>query len=172
MASWHEILNEYAERDRAAGPVHPTIHLGPHDYQAAIEAGFRPEDLTEMTAYVDAEFSRRLAEADRIKEPRGFLHWENEKVAEVAVAGGVSHAEAIDALNGMTNAGQELDMTRDGAGGSYVQISGNPGKTRYDGPAPWEPQQQNAMRPKHVNRTAVKAARKVARINRRKRGKH
>jgi hypothetical protein len=62
-------------------------------------------------------------------------------------------------------------MTRDGTGGSYVGISGNPGKAQYDGPAPWEKQQQNDMRPRTINRAAVKAARKVSRVNRRKRGK-
>ena len=62
-------------------------------------------------------------------------------------------------------------MTRDGAGGAYVRISGNPGKARYDGPAPWEQQQQNDMRPRDVDRAAVKAGRKTARVNRRKRGR-
>jgi hypothetical protein len=63
-------------------------------------------------------------------------------------------------------------MTRDGTGGSYVEIGGKLGKTRYDGPAPWEQQQPNDMRPRVVDRAKVKAARKVARTNRRKRGKH
>jgi hypothetical protein len=63
-------------------------------------------------------------------------------------------------------------MTRDGTGGSYVEIGGKLGKTRYDGPAPWEQQQQNDMRPRVVDRAKVKAARKAARGNRRKRGKH
>jgi hypothetical protein len=67
---------------------------------------------------------------------------------------------------------RSLELTRDGAGGSYVQIGGKLGSTRYDGPAPWEPQQQNDMRPRVVDRAKVKAARKIARVNRRKRGKH
>jgi hypothetical protein len=153
--NWCAVLTEYAERDRAAEPVHPTIHLGPANYRAAIEAGFRPEDLTQMTAYVDRELPRRywevydqqlveLVEGDCTGEPLGFLGQDR----------------------------QETELTRDGAGGSYVQISGENGKVRYEGPAPWEPQQQNDMRPRVVDRAKVKAARKIARINRRKRGKH
>jgi hypothetical protein len=61
-------------------------------------------------------------------------------------------------------------MTRDGTGGSFVEIGGKLGKTRYDGPAPWEQQQQNDMRPRVVDRTKVKAARKAARAAR-KRGR-
>jgi hypothetical protein len=139
--SWHEILIEYAERDRAAVPVHPTIHLNSHDYRAAIEAGFRPEDLTEMKSYVDTE-------------------------AEVAVAGGVSHTEAIAALNGMTKPGQELDMVN-AAGQQTIMETFAPRTVPI--PAPQAP--ANDMRPKQVDRAAIKAARKMSRVNRRKRGK-
>jgi hypothetical protein len=152
---WCAVLAEYAERDRAAEPVHPTIHLGPADYRAAIDAGFRPEDLTQMTAYVDRELPRR--------------YWEVYDQQLVELVEGDMTGEPLGVLGAI---GQEMELTRDGAGGSYVQISGNPGNARYDGPASWEPQQQNDMRPRVVNRAKVKAARKIARINRRKRGKH
>lgn len=39
-------------------------------------------------------------------------------------------------------------------------------------PIPGPAEAPNDMRPRHVDRAAIKAARKVARINRRKRGKH
>jgi hypothetical protein len=164
VTSWHEILNEYAERVHAAVSVHPTIYVSPEVYKTAIEVGHRPEDLTLVTpggqyedslaAYIATELPRRyhqlmepywhaLIEGDMTGEPLGFLGQDR----------------------------QETDLTRDGAGGSYVQISGENGKVRYEGPAPWEPQQPNDMRPRVVNRAKVKAARKVARVNRRKRGK-
>lgn len=103
-------------------------------------------DEDSLAAYVDTEMRRMLAEADRIKHPLGFL--------------------------GMTEPGQELDtdMTRDGEGGSYAKITGNPARLRWDGPAPWEPQPQNDMRPRQVDRAKVKAARKAARAAR-KRGR-
>jgi hypothetical protein len=150
QVNWYQILIEMAECELSAEPVHPTIHVGPNMHEALIDAGCPPEDLTLVT-------------------PGG--QYEDSLVALTAAAGDVSHVEAIAALNSMTEPGQELDMTRDGAGGWYFETGGKWDKTRYDGPPLWEPRQQNDMRPKHVDRDAVKAARKVARINRRKRGK-
>jgi hypothetical protein len=152
--NWHEILTEYADLVQAVEPVHPTIHLNTRDYQAALEVGFRPEDLTEMKAYVDTELPRRY-------------HQEMEPYWHALIEGDMT-GEPLGFLNA---AGQEREVTRDGAGGSYVRISGENGKVRYEGPAPWEQQQPNDMRPRHVDRAAVKAGRKTARVNRRKRGR-
>jgi len=101
-------------------------------------------------------------------------HWENEDWAEVAayVDAELSRVYQIQNPLGILAATeQEMEVTRDGAGGSYVQIKGTVGRQRYDGPAQWEPQQQNDMRPRQVDRAAVKRARKVSRVNRRKRGR-
>jgi hypothetical protein len=118
QVNWYQIVNEYAERERLAGPVHPTWHVGPNLYKAALEAGWLPEDLTLVTP------------------------------------------------DGMTEPGQELDMVN--AAGQQTMIETFAPRTI---PIPTAGAAPNDMRPKHINRTAVKAARKVARINRRKRGK-
>jgi hypothetical protein len=184
QVNWYQIVNEYVDRERLAEPVHPTWHVGPNLYKAALEIGYRPEDLTLVTpggqyedslaAYIDRELPRRyhqlmepywheLIEGDRTGEPLGVLS----ELAKQPPA-----AYTVEDYWPDTTTGQDTEMTRDGAGGSYVQISGENGKVRYEGPAPWEPQQQNDMRPRVVDRAKVKAARKIARVNRRKRGKH
>jgi hypothetical protein len=162
--SWDEILAEMAKRDRLAEPVHPTLHVGPNAHEALIAAGALPEDLTLVTPDADM-VAAYIAE----EMPKAYLRFFDQHLDELN-RGGMT-GEPLGIL-GMTEPGQELDITRDGTGGSYVEIGGKLGKTRYDGPAPWEPQQQNDMRPRVVDRAKVKAARKAARGNRRKRGKH
>jgi hypothetical protein len=125
-----------------------------------------PEDLTLVTP--DGQYEDELAAYIATELPRRY-HQLMEPYWHELIEGDMS-GEPLGAL-GVTNAGQELDMTRDGTGGSYVEIGGKLGKTRYDGPAPWEQQQQNDMRPRVVDRAKVKAARKAARTNRRKRGR-
>jgi hypothetical protein len=161
---WASVLAGYAERDRAAEPVRPTIYVGPNTYEAALEIGYRPEDLTLVTP--DGRYEDSLAAYIAAEMPKAYYRFYDQHLDELNQ--GDLPGEPLGILAAIR---QEMELTRDGAGGSFVQIGGRLGTPIYNGSPYWAPQQQNDMRPREVDRAKVKAGRKAARVNRRKRGR-